>query len=77
MTEQRLSSTYTEARRQFLAACGGAGAAVTSHPHPLAGPESEELAIDVAELGDPTASSTLAIVSGTHGSYVISLGSAG
>lgn len=67
MTQQGLAANYEQARREFLAACDEAGAVVTAHAHPMAGPDSEELAIDVAELGDSTAPATLVIVSGTHG----------
>ncbi|RLE20250.1 MAG: DUF2817 domain-containing protein, partial [Actinobacteria bacterium] len=67
MNDQRLALTYEDARRQFLEAATAAGATLTSRAHPRTGPTGEELAIDVAELGDTAATSTLVIVSGTHG----------
>jgi len=67
MIEQRLASTYGQARSRFIAAAHAAGASVTSNAHPLKGPANEDLAIDIAELGDADAASTLLIVSGTHG----------
>jgi len=62
-----LSRTYPEARAAFLAAAERAGAAVEHHLHPRTGPEGEELAIDVAELGPPDATRAIVVVSGTHG----------
>jgi hypothetical protein len=67
MTDPRLASNYEEARHRFLDAAARSGAAVSTFEHPLTGPASEALAIDVAELGDSGALSTLLIVSGTHG----------
>lgn len=66
-TEQRLSPTYADARRDVLAAAAGAGATVTSFPHPATGREGEELAIDVITIGPDDADSVVVIVSGTHG----------
>ncbi|MEM9565634.1 MAG: DUF2817 domain-containing protein [Actinomycetota bacterium] len=64
----RLAPDYAEARRRFLAAAGAAGAMITTHPHPeVAGPDGEELAVDVARLGRGDAPSVLIVVSGTHG----------
>ena len=62
-----LDRTYASARRRFLGAADRAGAAVTAFPHPTTGLEGEELAIDVARLGDDAATSVLLIVSATHG----------
>lgn len=62
-----LSQTYPEARAGFLAAAAAAGARIEHHVHPLTGPEGEELAIDVAELGPPDAARVVLVVSGTHG----------
>jgi hypothetical protein len=67
MTEQRLALNYGEARARFLAAAHSADATVTSYEHPLKGPASEDLAIDIVVLGDTNADSVLLIVSGTHG----------
>jgi hypothetical protein len=66
-TDRRLDTTYAQARERFLEAARRAGAEVTSFPHPLTGLEGEDLAIDVAQLGDDDAGSMLLIVSGTHG----------
>ncbi len=62
-----LDQTYRDARRRFVDAAGGAGAEVSSFPHPEVGREGEELAIDVATLGPDDAAAVLMIVSGTHG----------
>ncbi len=65
--EHGLVSSYSTARERFRDAAAGAGASLDDFPHPLTGPVGEPLAIDVAELGDASARSTLLIVSGTHG----------
>src|SRR6056297_2205585 len=62
-----LSATYAESRRAFLDAAAAAHAVVTHHPHPLAGPDGGDLAVDVAELGPDTADDVVLVVSGTHG----------
>jgi hypothetical protein len=67
MSARHFSRTYGEARRRFLDAARGAGAAVASHPHPLAGVEGEELAIDTALAGPANASRLFIASSGTHG----------
>jgi len=67
VTEAAIAATYADARRRFLAAAEQAQASMTSVVHPLTGPEGEDLAIDVAELGSIDAPALLFIVSGTHG----------
>lgn len=67
MTARGLTDTYDESRRRFLNAVDARGGRVTSHVHPLTGIDDEELAIDVAEFGADDPTSTLLIVSGTHG----------
>ena len=62
-----LDPSYAAARARFLDAARRAGAEVTSFPHPMTGLDGEELAIDVARLGDADASNVLLVVSGTHG----------
>jgi hypothetical protein len=62
------SATYAEARDRFLAAARVRGAPVVHHVHPVAkGAQGEELAIDVAVLGDPRWREVLLFTSGTHG----------
>ncbi|ABS63179.1 conserved hypothetical protein [Parvibaculum lavamentivorans DS-1] len=61
------SQSYAEARRRFLAAAEAAGARVNHHEHPMAGPDGEKLATDVARLGPDDARFVLGIGSGTHG----------
>lgn len=62
------AATYGEARGKFLAAAAAAGAKVSRHVHPTErGAEGEELAIDLAMLGDGGAPGLLLIISGTHG----------
>ncbi len=62
-----LDPTYATARSRFLDAARRANAAVSSFPHPVQGFAGEDLAIDVAQLGDDTARAVVLIVSGTHG----------
>jgi len=62
-----LSQSYADARAAFLDAAASAGARLSPFPHPLAGLDGEELAIDVAELGPPDATEVVMVVSGTHG----------
>lgn len=62
------ASDYAEGRSKFLSAANARGLEVESHVHPSArGPRNEALAIDIAVLGDATASNALLITSGTHG----------
>ena len=61
------SDSYSEARRNFLAACAGAAVEVSSHVHPLQGPNGEEMATDVAWFGPKEADKLLVMVSGVHG----------
>ncbi|NMX93612.1 MULTISPECIES: M14 family metallopeptidase [unclassified Pseudomonas] len=61
------SQSYAEARQKFLQACASAGLEVQSHPHPLPGSDGEELALDVALAGSPTATNLLVLSSGVHG----------
>lgn len=67
LTKRHLSPTYAQARKSFRSAAVEAGARLASHPHPLKGPDGEDLAIDIAEFGPADASSVLLIVSATHG----------
>ncbi|RQS14996.1 DUF2817 domain-containing protein [Burkholderia sp. Bp8998] len=62
-----VDADFTRQRTRFLHAAEAAGATVTTHPHPLTGPEGETLATDVAWLGPRDARRVLAVVSGTHG----------
>ena len=64
---RQLDTTYRAARGRFIDAAARAGAELSSFPHPLAGVEGEELAIDVAQLGDPHAPNALLLISATHG----------
>lgn len=60
--------TYAQAREKFHAAARARGLEVESHLHPSArGPQGEELAVDVAVLGEARAPAALMITSGTHG----------
>jgi len=62
-----LAADYSTARSEFLAAVASAGASVWSSIHPRTGPGGEQLALDVATLGPRDASTTVLVVSGTHG----------
>lgn len=61
------SSSYVQARQRFLEAAGAAGLLVESRRHPLKGRDGEELAMDVARDGDPSASRLLILTSACHG----------
>ncbi|TFZ05144.1 DUF2817 domain-containing protein [Ramlibacter henchirensis] len=61
------SHSYGEARRKFIDAAGGAGLLVESKRHPERGREGEDLAMDVAREGDPSASKVLILSSACHG----------
>ena len=61
------SSSYGQARDNFLRACEKADVAVSSYLNPLPGPGGEELATDVAVFGNPHAKNLLVMVSGVHG----------
>lgn len=62
-----LALSYADARAAFLDAAAGAGARLSTFPHPLRGLDGEELAIDVAEVGPANADDVVIVVSGTHG----------
>jgi hypothetical protein len=64
---RQLDATYQAARTRFIDAATRSGADLSSFPHPLTGLEGEELAIDVAQLGDPQAPNVLLLISATHG----------
>src|SRR5687768_10840569 len=61
------SSSYAEAREKFLAAAQAAGLLVESKRHPEKGREGEDLFMDVAREGDPSASKLLVLSSACHG----------
>lgn len=61
------SQSYAEARQKFLEACTRAGFTVESHVHPLRGRDGEELAMDVARLGEASAANLLILSSACHG----------
>jgi hypothetical protein len=62
------AATYVEARDKFLAAAKARGLSVTSHVHPTArGAAGEDLSLDVAVLGEESATGMLLLISGTHG----------
>ncbi|MBI1239781.1 MAG: DUF2817 domain-containing protein [Alphaproteobacteria bacterium] len=62
------SRDYSDARAKFHDAASAAGASLTAHLNPhVKGPGGEDLAMDVAVLGDPNAASALLVTSATHG----------
>ena len=65
--ETYFAGTYAEARAKFHNAASDAGAHVTSHLHPLTGPDGDQLAVDSAWVGPEQAERVLMVVSGTHG----------
>jgi hypothetical protein len=66
-TIEPLSPSYTAARAAFIEGAESAGARLRSWVHPERGPEGEELAVDVAELGAADAPDVVMVVSATHG----------
>ncbi|MBK0391913.1 M14 family metallopeptidase [Ramlibacter algicola] len=67
MLDTAFSSTYAEARQKFIAAAQAAGLLVESKLHPERGSQGEDLAMDVARDGDPSASKLLVLSSACHG----------
>ena len=65
--EQCFSSSYAQARRRFIDAATAAGLLVESRRHPEQGRDGEELAMDVARDGHPSASRLLVLSSACHG----------
>jgi hypothetical protein len=61
-------TSYQDARRKFLEAAARRNALLDAFVHPsIRGPAGEDLAVDVAALGQSSSERTLMIVSGTHG----------
>ncbi|MBA3771205.1 MAG: DUF2817 domain-containing protein [Ramlibacter sp.] len=61
------SGSYRQARERFRDAAAGAGLAVESKPHPSKGRDGEELAMDIARDGHPSADKLLIVSSACHG----------
>lgn len=61
------SSSYAQARQRFLEAAQQAGLLVESRLHPLKGRDGEDLAMDVARDGEPSAQRLLVLTSACHG----------
>lgn len=61
------SADYAEARAKFLAAADRSGAPQWNFPHPLKGPNGEDLATDIAWLGPKSARHIVVAGSATHG----------
>lgn len=66
-TRRHFANDYSEARSLFRNAAVAANATLHELEHPLKGPSSEALFMDVAVIGDPDASKVLVISSGVHG----------
>ena len=65
---RHFAGTYGEARDKFFAVTKALGLTVSRNIHPFArGSAGEELSLDVAVLGEASASAMLVLVSGTHG----------
>ncbi len=60
-------TNYAPARKAFLQAAKEAKAALSHDIHPLKGVQDEELALDIAVLGDPNAERLLMMTSACHG----------
>lgn len=67
MSAGPFSASYQEARRKFLEAVAAAGLDAEAKPHPKPGLQGEQLAMDVAREGDPSASRLLVLSSACHG----------
>ena len=65
--EHYFSASYQEARQAFCNAAQKAGAELESILHPLAGPDGEPIATDVAVMDNTEASQVLLTTSGVHG----------
>ncbi len=65
--DNRFARDYAAARRKFFLAAELAGTSVRTYRHPMAGPGGEELATDVAWLGDKQARGVVVLTSGVHG----------
>jgi hypothetical protein len=61
------SPDYRAARRQFLDAAEGAGAAIATYENPAPGPDGKPLYTDAAVLGAPGAERVYLACSATHG----------
>ena len=61
------SVDYAEARKKFLDAVAIAGTPLWSFPHPLKGPNEEDLATDITWLGPHNAKRVVVAGSATHG----------
>ncbi|MFM9914190.1 MAG: M14 family metallopeptidase [Rhizobacter sp.] len=66
-SNHHFTSTYAEARARFFAAAQRCDLDVESHLHPLIGPQSEALALDVVRDGPRRAERLLIVSSGCHG----------
>ncbi|MGI9415223.1 MAG: M14 family metallopeptidase [Hyphomicrobiales bacterium] len=74
MTTQRtgpvsshFAGDYQEAREKFIDAANLAGGDVRGYPHPMRGPDGEELALDLAWFGPDDATAAVIVASATHG----------
>jgi hypothetical protein len=63
----RFARRYADARRKFLAAAELLDRKVKSYPHPMKGPDGEDMAMDVVQLGPADAGRVIVITSGIHG----------
>jgi hypothetical protein len=64
---EAFSARYDQARVKFLEGAARAGLAISALPHPLKGPQGEDLAIDVARDGPLDAERLLILTSACHG----------
>jgi hypothetical protein len=66
--EDYFPADYRAARKNFIAACQGAGIEVVSRVHPSAtGPDGKALFLDCAAMGPRDAQKALLLISATHG----------
>lgn len=65
--QDAFSADYAQARARFIAGATDAGLLVESKAHPKSGLQGEELAMDVARDGHPSASRLLIVSSACHG----------
>lgn len=67
MTTNVFSTSYTDARKNFLEAAKDSGASLWSYEHPECGPHNAALFTDCAWIGPENATKVLVLSSGTHG----------
>jgi hypothetical protein len=66
-TQRYFSENYYDARKLLRATAKTSGFDVTSHTHPISGPNNEALSTDIIFIGEPDTENLIVLISGTHG----------